>query len=229
MATKPASEITEAVTYLRVSTDKQGKSGLGLEAQRKAVLDYVASAGLTLVEEFVEIETGKGANALEKRPKLMAALAMAKKRKARLVFAKLDRISRNVHFISGLMEKRIDFVVADMPNASELQLNIYASVAQEEVRAISKRTKEALQAAKDRGQVLGKHGAVLAVQRKAEAMERVEPLRPTLLEMKERGLSMRKMIAELNDKGIASPAGGQWHLANLDRALRRIQEDAVPA
>ena len=165
---------------------------------------YAAGAGLTIVQEFVEVETGKGANALAKRPQLLAALAMAKKLRAKLVLAKLDRLARNVHFISGLMETGVDFVAADMPHADKFQLHIFAAVAEHEARAISKRTKEALQAAKDRGQVLGKHGAVLAVQRKAEAVERVEPIAGELLALRASGMPMRKMVAALNERGTPS-------------------------
>lgn len=222
MATKP--DTNEAVAYLRVSTERQGRSGLGLESQRAAVEAYAAGAGLTIVQEFVEVETGKGANALAKRPQLLAALAMAKKIRAKLVLAKLDRLARNVHFISGLMETGVDFVAADMPHADKFQLHIFAAVAEHEARAISKRTKEALQAAKDRGQVLGKHGAVLAVQRKAEAVERVEPIAGELLALRASGMPMRKMVAALNERGTPSPAGGRWHLANLHRAMKRIEQ-----
>lgn len=212
------------MAYLRVSTERQGRSGLGMEAQRAAVAAYAADAGLTLVAEYVEVETGKGTNALSKRPQLLAALADAKHRKARLVLAKLDRLARNVHFISGLMETGVDFVAADMPHAGRLELHIFAAVAEQEARAISQRTKAALQAAKERGQVLGSHGKVLAVQRKAEAVERIVPLIPILTDLRERGLTMRKMVAELNERQVPSAAGGQWHLANLDRALRRMKD-----
>lgn len=214
----------EAVAYLRVSTERQGRSGLGLEAQRAAVSSYAADAGLTLVAEFVEVETGKGSNALAKRPQLLAALSAAKKQKAKLVLAKLDRLARNVHFISGLMETGVDFVAADMPNADRFQLHIFAALAEKEAEVISQRTKAALKAAKDRGQQLGQHGKVLAMQRKAEAVERVVRLVPILSDLKERGLTMRKMVAELNEREIPSAAGGQWHLANLDRALKRLKE-----
>jgi DNA invertase Pin-like site-specific DNA recombinase len=213
----------EAVAYLRVSTERQGRSGLGMEAQRAAVAAYAAEAGLTLVAEYVEVETGKGTNALSKRPQLLAALADAKQRKARLVLAKLDRLARNVHFISGLMETGVDFVAADMPHAGRLELHIFAAVAEQEARAISQRTKAALQAAKERGQVLGSHGKVLAIQRKAEAVARLSPVVDTLAELQSRGLSMRAMVAALNTDGVASPGGGKWHLANLHRALQRVE------
>jgi DNA invertase Pin-like site-specific DNA recombinase len=220
---KQAEQTGEAVAYLRVSTERQGRSGLGMEAQRAAVAQYASEAGLTLVAEYVEVETGKGANALSKRPQLLAALADAKKRKARLVLAKLDRLARNVHFISGLMETGVDFVAADMPHAGRLELHIFAAVAEQEARAISQRTKAALQAAKERGQVLGSHGKVLAVQRKAEAIVRLSPIGGKLADLRSSGLSMRAMVEVLNADEVPSPAGGKWHLANLHRAMKRLE------
>lgn len=212
----------KAIAYLRVSTERQGRSGLGLEAQREAVARYAKDQGLAVTAEFVEVETGKGANALAKRPQLLAALAEAKRTKARLVLAKLDRLARNVHFVSGLMETGVDFAVADMPHADKFRLHLEAVIAEDEARRISQRTKAALAAAKERGQELGKHGKVLAAQNKAAAAERLEPLVPVLAELKQQGLSMRAMIASLNERGVASPSGGRWHLANLHRALGRM-------
>src|SRR6516225_2751326 len=124
------------IAYYRVSTDRQGKSGLGLDAQRKAVEDYLNGGRWTLVDHFTEVESGKRND----RPELEKALAACKKHKAKLVIAKLDRLSRNVHFISGLMERKVDFVACDMPSASAFMINIYAAVAQEERRMISERT-----------------------------------------------------------------------------------------
>lgn len=215
--------MTKAVAYLRVSTDKQGLSGLGLEAQREAVARYVAANDVELVGEYIEVETGKGANALSKRPKLVAALADAKKTKAGLIIAKLDRLARNVHFISGLMETGVEFAVADMPNADRFQLHLFAALAEKEAEVISQRTKAALAAAKERGTVLGKHGKTLAAANKAEAMDRLEPLSADLLALKAKGLSMRKMVEDLNERGIPSPAGGRWHPSSLHKALARLE------
>ena len=212
----------KAVAYLRVSTDRQGRSGLGLEAQREAVARYAATARLELIGEFVEVETGKGSNALAKRPQLLAALNQAKKGKAKLVLAKLDRLARNVHFISGLMETGVDFAIADMPNADRFQLHLFAALAEKEGEIISQRTKAALQAAKARGTILGRNGAVLGARNEALAKERLQPLAKRLTTMRAEGLTMRAMIAALNDGGVASPAGGRWHLTNLHRALKRI-------
>ena len=219
--------MTKAVAYLRVSTDKQGKSGLGLEAQREAVARYIAANGLDLIGEYIEVETGKGSNALSKRPELVAALAAAKREKAGLIIAKLDRLARNVHFISGLMETGVEFAVADMPNADRFQLHLFAALAEKEAEVISQRTKAALAAAKERGTELGRNGKVLAAKNKADAMDRLEPIAADLLALKAQGLSMRKMIAALNDRGITSPAGGKWHLASLHKALARLETEAA--
>ena len=216
-------KMTKAVAYLRVSTDKQGKSGLGLEAQREAVARYVAANGVDLIGEHIEVETGKGANALSRRPELVAALATAKREKAGLIIAKLDRLARNVHFISGLMETGVEFAVADMPNADRFQLHLFAALAEKEAEVISQRTKAALAAAKDRGTELGKHGKVLAARNQAEAMDRLEPIADDLLALKAEGLSVRKMIEALNSRSIPSPAGGKWHPASLHKALARLE------
>jgi DNA invertase Pin-like site-specific DNA recombinase len=220
--------MTKAVAYLRVSTDKQGLSGLGLEAQREAVARYVAANGVELVGEYIEVETGKGANALAKRPKLVAALADAKKAKAGLIIAKLDRLARNVHFISGLMETGVEFAVADMPNADRFQLHLYAALAEKEAEVISQRTKAALAAAKERGTELGKNGKVLAAANKAEAMDRLEPIAADILALRAAGLSTRKMVEALNARGIASPAGGKWHPSSLHKALARLEAAYSP-
>jgi DNA invertase Pin-like site-specific DNA recombinase len=216
-------KMTKAVAYLRVSTDKQGKSGLGLEAQREAVARYVAANGVDLIGEHIEVETGKGANALSKRPELVAALATAKREKAGLIIAKLDRLARNVHFISGLMETGVEFAVADMPNADRFQLHLFAALAEKEAEVISQRTKAALAAAKDRGTELGKHGKILAARNQAEAMNRLEPIAAELLALKAEGLSVRKMVEALNSRAIPSPAGGKWHPASLHKALARLE------
>src|SRR6476660_4638256 len=137
------------IAYYRVSTDHQGVNGNGMAAQRKAVEDYLNGGCWKLVGEFTEVESGKRSD----RPELEMALKACRKHKAKLVIAKLDRLSPNVHFISGLMERKVDFVACDMPSA--FMINVYAAVAQEERRMISDRTKAGLRAAKERGVVLG--------------------------------------------------------------------------
>ena len=142
-----------AIAYIRVSTARQGRSELGLEAQRRAVAEFCEREGLGIVGEYVEVETGKGAYALERRPQLAAALAAAKKSRCSIVFAKLDRLSRDVAFIAGLMASRVPFIAAELgADADPFMLHLYAALAEKERRMISARTKDALQAAKARGQ-----------------------------------------------------------------------------
>jgi DNA invertase Pin-like site-specific DNA recombinase len=211
------------VAYYRVSTDRQGRSGLGLEAQREAVIRYLSHGGWPPLAEFTEVETGKGANALDKRPQLKAALEYARKHKATLVIAKLDRLARNVHFISGLIEQRVPIVAADMPDADITMLQIYAVMAEREARVIGERTRAALAAAKARGTVLGSNGRVLAEVNKAEALERLGPVADRLRSLRASGLAIRGVAAKLNAEGVASPAGGRWHVASVHRALMRLE------
>lgn len=214
------------VSYLRVSTLKQGASGLGLEAQREVVERYVTTASGELVQEYQEIETGKGSDALTKRPMLRAALEFCRKHKATLIIAKLDRLARNVHFVSGLMESRVKFVACDMPEASELTIHIMAAFAEHEAKRISQRTKEALAVAKARGTVLGRSGAANlkpnVEQRQQAAGAFVEKLRSVFEGMRSKKLSQRAMVAELNNIGIPAPQGGNWGLTQVQRALARL-------
>src|SRR3974377_1563261 len=144
------------ISYIRVSTAQQGKSGLGLEAQREAIARFAASESLKVAGEFIEVETGKGADALDRRPQLAAALRKARQAKAPIVVSKLDRLSRDVHFISGLMTKRVPFIVAALgKNVDPFMLHIYAALAEKERSMISERTRDALAKAKQRGVVLG--------------------------------------------------------------------------
>ena len=212
------------VAYYRVSTQRQGRSGLGLEAQRQAVQAWLQPRDGVLVAELTEVETGKGANALDRRPELRAALDHARRHKATLIIAKLDRLARNVHFISGLIEQKVPIVAADMPDADITMLHIYAAMAEREARVTSERTKAALAAAKARGTVLGANGRVLAERNRAAAVEALAPIRPRLLELVAEGLPIRAMAARLNEECVASPAGGRWHPANLHRALKRLEE-----
>jgi DNA invertase Pin-like site-specific DNA recombinase len=213
------------VAYYRVSTARQGQSGLGLEAQREAVERYLNGGDWELLETFTEIETGKGADALDKRPQLRAALAYAKKHKATLIIAKLDRLARNVHFVSGLLEQRsaVTIIAADMPDADVTMLQIYAVMAEREARVIGERTKAALAAAKARGQVLGANGKVLAAKHKAEASARVAPLAGVLMAYRAQGLALRAIADRLNGESVSSPGGGHWHATNVQRALRRVE------
>ena len=194
-----------AVSYLRVSTEKQGKGGLGIEAQRERIARFAAAEGFAVAEEFVEVETGKGANALERRPILRAALAAAKKLKAPVIVAKLDRLGRDVHFISGLMANRVPFIVTELGiDTDPFMLHIYAALAEKERRKISLRTKQALAAAKAGGQKLGNPKQAKANKRKADRYAKT--LRPILIEL--RHLPVEKIADELSKRKIATPRGG---------------------
>src|SRR5690349_7003862 len=148
-----------AIAYIRVSTARQGRSGLGLEAQQAAIQRFCEAEGFEVMTERVEVETGRGADALDRRPELAAALAEAKRRKCPVLVAKLDRLSRDVAFIAGLMAQRVPFIVAELgPDADPFMLHIYAALAEKERRLISARTKAALVAAKAGGKRLGRNG-----------------------------------------------------------------------
>ena len=213
-----------AIAYIRVSTARQGRSGLGLEAQRRAVAEFCEREGLCLAGEFVEVQTGKGADALERRPQLASALAMAKKARCSIVVAKLDRLSRDVAFIAGLMASRVPFIAAELgADADPFMLHLYAALAEKERRMISARTKDALQAAKARGVKLGRYGAdTLSIANRVAAQERANNLAPLLADMKERGLSSRAIAAELTSLGVVTPSGGRWHPQTVMRALSRV-------
>lgn len=215
---------TRAVSYLRVSTERQGKSGLGLEAQREAVARYLSSNDATLVDEFEEVETGKGSDALDKRPQLKAAIALAKKRKAVLVIAKLDRLARNVHFISGLMETGVEFRCCDFPTADTFMLHIYASVAEQEGRRISTRIKDALAAKKARGEAVGNPASLQPLNgvRAKNAAAAAELLRPTMEAYRSNGMTQRAMVEALNGASVPTAQGGEWSLVQVQRVLARL-------
>jgi DNA invertase Pin-like site-specific DNA recombinase len=210
--------------YARVSTGRQGRSGLGLEAQRAAVELFAKQHGFSLQGEYIEVETGKGHDALLRRPKLAAALAHAKKLKAPVVVSKLCRLGRDVHFISGLMSNRVPFIVAELgPDVDPFMLHIYAAVAQKERSLIAARTSEALQAAKRRGVTLGKTGKQRAKENKATADALAKALAPTIRELRAAGIvSVRGITAELNERGIATARGAKWHATSVARLLARI-------
>jgi DNA invertase Pin-like site-specific DNA recombinase len=211
--------LAKFVSYYRVSTERQGHSGLGLEAQQAAVRSYLDGGAGQLVGEFTEIESGHK----NERPELAKALALCKKHKATLLIARLDRLARNVHFISGLMETKVKFVACDMPEATPFMLHVYAAAAQEEVRAISARTRAALQAAKARGVRLGRNGAErLAPANKALAVERAKRLHPMLTDLIASGASLRQIAAELTKRGVGTPRGGRWHPTTVGRLLNRL-------
>ena len=216
------------VTYYRVSTTKQGQSGLGLEAQKEAVQQYLNGGAWEVVGEFVEVETGKGSDALEKRPQLREALAVCKKQKARLLIAKLDRLARNVHFVSGLMESKVKFVAIDIPEANDLTIHIMAAFAEHEAKRISERTKAALAASKARGTKLGAAGPSNLkrnVEERVEASKAfAEKLRPVLAGFKEAGLTQEQQVAALNGLEVKTPRGSTWTRMALHRVIQRLTE-----
>jgi DNA invertase Pin-like site-specific DNA recombinase len=214
------------VTYLRVSTDVQGRSGLGLEAQRETLARFASAEGFDLAREFVEVETGKGADALERRPLLRQALDEARRLKCAIAVAKLDRLSRDVHFISGLMAQRVPFVVAELgADVDPFVLHLYAALAEKERAMISRRTKDALRAAKARGVVLGNprlseaREAAKASQRAAKAGHEAN-VRPIIDEIKRSGAVTLRAIADaLNARGVQTARGRRWHAQSVARVL----------
>lgn len=212
------------IAYYRVSTQKQGQSGLGLQAQQQAVAQYVGTGTAQLLAEYTEVETGKGSNALAKRPQLQQAIAHAKRHKATLVIAKLDRLARNVHFVSSLMESKVDFLCCDMPSATPLTIHILAAVAEDEAKRISQRTRAALEQAKKNGVKLGNPqlASTLNQPRIDKANEFAEGMRFFLTMFKASGMTQREMVKALNEKEIKSARGGQWSLIQLQRTLKRL-------
>jgi DNA invertase Pin-like site-specific DNA recombinase len=199
------------VAYYRVSTEKQGKSGLGLDAQRLAVVDYLDSGKWKLVGEFTEIESGKRSD----RPELEKAIAACKKLRAKLIIAKLDRLSRNVAFIATLMERKVDFVCCDNPTATKFTIHILAAVAEFERDAISARTKAALAAAKADGKQLGNYQRIAEAKQRA-TVARAEAVRGAIAETAH--LSTRAAAHALNRRGIKTASGKRWHAMQVLRA-----------
>lgn len=229
-----ARKMTAAIGYVRVSTASQGRSGLGLEAQRAAIARFAEQEGMTVTQCFEEVETGSGADALERRPKLAAALKTARKAKVPVLVAKLDRLSRDVHFISGLMAHRVEFIVCDLGRQSDpFVLHLYAALAEKERSMISARTKAGLAVAKARGTKLGmaarnkrevrRIAATGAKANAAAALARIESIRWAVESALKDGGSLRKASELLNERGIASPGGGRWHAPSLLKAAYRLR------
>jgi DNA invertase Pin-like site-specific DNA recombinase len=196
------------VAYYRVSTQQQGHSGLGLDAQKKAVMDYLNGGKWALLKEYTEVETGKGSNAFEKRPVLNEAIALAKKQKATLIIAKLARLARTVLFIATLMESKAKFVCADMPEANSLTIQIMAAMAEYEAKRISERTREALAQAKMRGVRLGNPNLRIdntARIQRANAFAR--NLGPTIQAYLNDDLTHRQIVDQLNRTAMKTPRG----------------------
>jgi DNA invertase Pin-like site-specific DNA recombinase len=222
-----------AIAYVRVSTDRQGRSGLGLQAQQEAISAFLQREGYQLAESFTEVETGKGADALDRRPQLAAALRAARKRRAPVVVAKLDRLSRDVHFISGLMAERVEFIVADLgKQADPFVLHLYAALAEKERSLIAERTRAGLRSAKRRGLKLGmqakKKTAARAIQQagadanrsKAEAWGKAN--RWAIEGALKDAITYRAAAVLLNERGVSTSTGGPWYAASVQRVAVRL-------
>jgi DNA invertase Pin-like site-specific DNA recombinase len=222
------------IAYLRVSTDRQGKSGLGLEAQRDAIARFAAAESLELIGEHIEIETGKGADALDRRPVLREALALAHKMKVAICVAKLDRLSRDVHFISGLMVHKVPFIVTTLgADADPFMLHIYAAFAEKERTLISERTREALARKKAQGAVLGNRTNLAEAQAKGAAARQeraaafARNVLPVIREIQQAGTrDLRGIAAALNARGVRTARGGAWHQSSVRNLL--LRGDAPP-
>ncbi|PAP95447.1 recombinase family protein [Mesorhizobium wenxiniae] len=221
--------MTRAVAYYRVSTQRQGRSGLGIEAQRTAVARFAEAEGMIILQEFTEIETGKGADALDRRPQLTAALARARQLKCPVVVAKLDRLSRDVAFIAGLMVQRVPFIVAELgADADPFMLHLYAALAEKERRMISERTKAALASRKTTGMKLGNpsnaadaaaNGRKISVD---EADRFAQTVLPIIASIQRSGIaSLRGLAIALNNRGVRTARGGRWQVSNVRNILAR--------
>lgn len=218
------------VCYYRVSTRRQGRSGLGIDAQKRTVADFVRSEGGRVVEEFVELESGRRKD----RPQLAAALSACRVHQATLVVAKLDRLARNAAFLLSLRDAGVDLCACDLPGMNRMTVGIMAVVAEEEARMIADRTRAALQAAKRRGVILGTPGNLSSAGRKRgnrasaasranAARARASDLMPLLIRLRERGASSLRELADgLNTMGIRSARGASWTPTAVRRVLQRL-------
>lgn len=218
-----------AISYVRVSTQRQGRSGLGIEAQRTAIAQFAAAENLAVAGEFVEIETGKGADALDRRPQLTAALAAARRARCPVIVAKLDRLSRDVAFISSLMAQRVPFIVAELGvDADPFMLHLYAALAEKERRLISERTRAALASRKHSGTRLGNtsnaaEAATLGRNRSIREADRfAQSILPIIRSIQNSGIvSLRGLAIALNDRGVRTARGGKWQVSNVRNVLAR--------
>ena len=209
--------MTGFIAYYRVSTDRQGASGLGLDAQRRVVADFATGRG-DILAEFTEIESGRKND----RPELHAAIAACQRQRATLIIAKLDRLARNVAFIANLMESGVEFIAVDMPSANRLTLHILAAVAEHEREMISERTRDALAAAKANGIKLGNPRPNIPAATSAR-LERMAKARATVAPLIERlqaqGMSLRAIAADLNERRIPTATGRRWHASSVRNVL----------
>jgi DNA invertase Pin-like site-specific DNA recombinase len=219
----------KAIAYLRVSTHRQQRSGLGIGAQRAAIQRFAEAEGMTILAEYVEAETGKGADALDRRPQLAAALAAAKAAKCSVIVSKLDRLSRDVAFVSGLMAQRVPFIVAELGlDADPFMLHLYAALAEKERSLISERTKAALAARKAAGAKLGNPrnidvaGVIGREAAIASADEFAASMLPVLNAIRAAGAeTLEAMSCALNQRGIRSARGGRWYASSVAKLLAR--------
>lgn len=218
------------IAYLRVSTQRQQRSGLGIEAQRAAIQYFAGAQSLTIAAEYIEFESGKGTDALDRRPQLAAALLAAKTTKCSVVVSKLDRLSRDVAFVSGLMAQRVPFIVAELGrDADPFMLHLYAALAEKERRLISDRTKAALAAKKASGARLGNPrnldlaGSLGRATQARIASEFAKGLMPLIQAIRSQGgLTLVSVANSLNVRGIMSPRGGKWHPSSVANLLSRV-------
>ena len=234
---------SQAVAYLRVSTSRQGRSGLGLGAQREVITHFAEAEGFDIVAEFIEVETGKGADALDRRPVLADALAAAKRTKAAtrvecpIIVAKLDRLSRNVHFISGLMSQDTGFIVAELgANADPFALHIWAAFAERERKLISERTRAALAIRKAQGVKLGNRTNLAEAQAKGgmAAKEAADAFAvnvlPIIHQIQASGVTSFNAIATaLNERGVKTARGGKWAATTVRNIVLRAPDLAKAA
>lgn len=221
-----------AVAYLRVSTRQQQRSGLGIEAQRATIARFAEAENIKIIAEFVEAETGKGADALDRRPQLAAALAAAKTAKCCVLVSKLDRLSRDVAFVAGLMAQRVPFIVAELGrDADPFMLHLYAALAEKERRLISERTKAALAIRKASGARLGNRrnirqaGEIGRMALMDAADDQARRLLPLLRILRSEGVvTIGAVTRSLNERKIPTPRGSQWHVSSVANLLSRAQK-----
>lgn len=230
------------VAYLRVSTKKQGAAGLGMEAQRSAVAAHVKSCGGLLIREYVEVESGRRSD----RQKLHEAISLTRRSKAILVVAKLDRLARNVAFLSALMESQVEFCCCDIPHANRLTIHVMAAMAEHEREMISQRTKVAMAEARKRGSVFGSSraghwdgleeerrrgallgGAAAAKAHSRRADEAYRDVAPLALRLREDGKSLRQIARILNDEGIPTRGGRQWNASSVRNVVNRFSSSSA--
>lgn len=225
----------KAVAYVRVSTSRQGQRGNGLEAQRSAIESFARSEGFLVDQWVTEVETGKGSDALNRRPRLAEAFRAARKLKAPVIVSKLDRLSRDVVFISGLMSEKVPFIVTELgSDVDPFVLHLFAALAQKERHMIVLRTREALQALKRSGVKLGNLASLPEAQRKGSAATKASSdafaasTLPIIKTYQRQGLTVREIAAELNKAGVKTLRGGQWHASTIVKLLQRVRKAVEP-